>query len=112
MLVHGNAYSMGALQIHAASGTLYSLFTIFTSLHGPAGACIPVANASPRQIIGNHASFNTKIACWNINTTNTLQCYTLIINTFGGPVLTMVNLHSTQVTAAAIHIHLTSAILV
>ena len=40
------------LGIHAASGTLYSLFSIaiFMSLHVPAGACIPVASASPIHV--------------------------------------------------------------
>ena len=33
------------LGIHAASGTLYSLF--YCNLHGPAGACISVASGSP-----------------------------------------------------------------
>ena len=40
------------LGIHAASGTLYSLFVLqySMSLHGPAGACIPVASASPIHV--------------------------------------------------------------
>ena len=48
-----NAYLSGTvlsiLGLHAASGTLYSLF-VLQSLHVPAGACISVASASPIHV--------------------------------------------------------------
>ena len=43
-----NAYLSGTVGLHAASGTLYSLFIM--RLHVPAGACIPVASASPVHV--------------------------------------------------------------
>ena len=47
----GNSSAKFTLQIHAASGTLYSLFL---SLNGPAGACIPVASVSPINVYPVH----------------------------------------------------------